>query len=269
LGGKSKQSENDTKSLSKTPSEEVASANKSQNRAVKIGAPIVAVFAVALSALHWDTLKSLFDREKFRKAIIQRLNKIASKGNLGLLIYTSGFIFWEACGLTTAPVETAASMAFGYWRGLLGSFLGKSLGAILAFALGRTLLSDIASKKMEESKHFGLIEREVASNPMRSALIMRYSPFPELIKNFALSITRPVTYPMFVAAIFVHGLPFSMLWAWLGNDSSLRLRAAEAGETMAANVILNGLLVFVTVFGFVISPAVTGWWLRDLSRVEN
>jgi len=38
------------------------------------------------------------------------------------------------------------------------------------------------------------------------------------------------------------------------------------GETMAANVVLNSLLIFVTVFGFVVSPAITGWWLADLRK---
>ena len=99
---------------------------------------------------------------------------------------------------------------------------------------------------------------------MLAALVIRYSPFPEFVKNFSLSMTKPISYPMFVLAIIIHGLPFSLLWAALGNDSSLRLRASEAGETMGANVVLNGLLLFVTIFGFVVSPALTGWWFASL-----
>ena len=266
LGGNKQASSDDhNKSLSRTSSQEV-SANNSKNRAVKIGATAVTIFAIILSILHWDTLKSFFDKDKFRKAIIQRLNDIASKGNKGLLMYTFGFIFWEVCGLPTMVVETAAGMAFGFRHGLLGSFVGKTCGSMLAFTLGRTLLSNIVGKKMKESSSFGLIERGVAKNPMLSALVIRYSPFPELIKNYGLSVTKPVTYLMFLVAIIIHGFPFSILWAALGNDSSLRLRASEVGETMAANVILNGLVVFVTIFGFVVSPAVTGWWIADLNR---
>jgi hypothetical protein len=46
----------------------------------------------------------------------------------------------------------------------------------------------------------------------------------------------------------------------------MRLRASEMGESMTTNVVLNSILVFVTIFGFVVSPAITGWWLADLRK---
>ena len=219
-----------------------------------------------LTYLHWGTIKTLFNREKFRTAIIQTLNDVASQGHRGLLLYTIGFVFWECCGLPTSVVETAAGMAFGFHKGLLGSFIGKTCGSILAFTLGRTLLSDVVGRKMDENETFGLIQEGVQKKPFQSALILRYSPFPQLIKNFALSITKPVTFPIFIVAISIHGFPFSLLWAALGHDSSMRLRASEMGESMTTNVVLNSILVFVTIFGFVVSPAITGWWLADLRK---
>ena len=219
-----------------------------------------------LTYLHWGTIKTFFNREKFRTTIIQTLNDVASQGHRGLLLYTIGFVFWECCGLPTSVVETAAGMAFGFHKGLLGSFIGKTCGSILAFTLGRTLLSDVVGRKMDENETFGLIQEGVQKKPFQSALILRYSPFPQLIKNFALSITKPVTFPIFILAISIHGFPFSLLWAALGHDSSMRLRASEMGESMTTNVVLNSILVFVTIFGFVVSPAITGWWLTDLRK---
>jgi len=160
-------------------------------------------------------------------------------------------------------------MAFGFRNVLLCSFVGKTLGSILAFTLGRTLLSTYVDDKLKDNESFALIERGVAKSPVQSALIVRYSPFPQLIKNFGLSVTHPVSYPIFILAIVIHGFPFSLLWASLGYDSSLRLRASDAGEVMVANKILNGLLVFVTFFGFVVSPIVTGWWLNDLRKEKE
>ena len=46
-----------------------------------------------------STLSTFFDKERFRSAIINNLNNIASKGNVGLFIYTFGFIFYETCGM--------------------------------------------------------------------------------------------------------------------------------------------------------------------------
>ncbi|KAL7525411.1 hypothetical protein ACHAWF_001349 [Thalassiosira exigua] len=253
------------------PSSSSASRSKATVRIASVAA--VALLSVLLAKLDYAALKSsaatLFDRKKFRVALLQTLNDVASKGNRGLLLYAFGFVWWEVCGLPTSVVETAAGMAFGYKRGLLGSFAGKTCGSIVAFLLGRTLLAEAAGRRMEGVKAFGSIERGMARNPVWGTMVVRYSPFPQFLKNFSLSVTRSVKFPLFLLAIFVHGFPFSMLWAALGEDSARRLRASDAGEVMAANKVLNGLLVFVTVFGFVVSPAVTGWWLADNMRREE
>ncbi|KAL3791849.1 hypothetical protein ACHAW5_002900 [Stephanodiscus triporus] len=192
------------------------------------------------------------------------MGDVASRGDAGLLLYAIGFALWEACGLPTSVVETAAGMAFGRRRGLLGSFVGKTLGSCLAFVLGRTLLSEIVSSRMEGSEAFGAVVRGASRNPVRTAFVVRYSVFPQAIKNFGMALTTPVSFPVFLSSAVVHGLPFSTLWAALGDDAGARLRASESGGEMPANLVLNGLLAFVTIFGFVVSPTITGLWLADL-----
>lgn len=225
---------------------------------------------ILLSILNWETLvislSAFFDRERFRTRIIETLNSISDRGMQGLLMYTFGFIFWETCGLPTSVVETAAGMAFGFKDGLLCSFVGKTLGSILAFTLGRSFCHSFVKKQLQNNEVLELMERSVAKSPMQSALIVRYSPFPQLIKNFGLSMMEPVQLTVFLLAICIHGFPFSILWAALGHDSSLRLRAEENGQSLAVNWVLNGALVFVTVFGFIVSPAITGWWLAGLRK---
>ena len=161
-------------------------------------------------------------------------------------------------------------MAFGRGRGLAGSFAGKTCGSCLAFALGRTLLSDVVSSRVGGSEPFDSIVRGAARNPVRTAFVVRYSVFPQAVKNFGMALTTPVSFPVFLLSIVVHGLPFSTLWAALGDDAGSRLRASESGDgeggIIPANLVLNGLLAFVTVFGFVVSPAITGWWLADLRK---
>lgn len=245
--------------------------NKFDKNAISIGASLTIVSAmVVLSYSNWDWLKTVlsafFDREKLRKNLIQKLNEVAEQGHRGLVAYIVGFSFWEVCGLPTSVVETAAGMAFGFKQGLLGSFIGKTWGSIMAFLFGRTLLSRVVQIQMEKNETLQLVDKSVARHPFKSALIVRYSVFPQLFKNFGLSMTRPVSLPIFIAAIVIHGFPFSVLWAALGNDSLMRLRASELGEPIASNVVLNGFLVCVTIFGFVVSPAVTGWWLADLRK---
>lgn len=245
--------------------------NKRSINIVKITSISIALsLTVLISILNWETLilslSTFFDREKFRTHIIESLNAISAKGAKGLFLYISGFLVWETCGLPTSVVETAAAMAFGFKNGLICSFLGKTIGSVCAFTLGRSLCQSLVKERLGDNEVLKLLERSVAKHPIRSAMIMRYSPFPQLIKNFGLSMTEPVTLPIFLLAIVVHGFPFSVLWAALGRDSSLRLRANEMGTKLDVNWALNGALLFVTVFGFVVSPLITGWWLTSMKN---
>eukprot|EP00970_Alexandrium_tamarense_P002986 scaffold427_cov103-Alexandrium_tamarense.AAC.41 len=254
--------------------QQLTASSQPKNKTITtVATTLLLSLTVVLSILNWETLvlslSTFVDKEKFRKSILDTLTSISSRGTQGLILYTIGFTFWEVCGLPTSVVETAAGMAFGYKRGLITSFVGKTSGSILAFVLGRTLLRQVVQSQMEENETLELIDKSVARNPVKSALIVRYSVFPQLIKNYGLSMTQQVSLPIFIMAIFVHGMPFSILWAALGNDSSLRLRAGERGEVMDANVALNSALVFVTFLGFVISPIVTGWWLNDLRKEKS
>ena len=248
--------------MTKMNMNDINNTNKNGN-AMTRSISIISLLAIAiLGIINRDNISSSLSKA----SIIHKMNNIASHGNAGLVLYACGFAIWEVCGLPTSIVESAAGMAFGLRRGLLGSFVGKSCGSCIAFALGRTLLSNVVSRRMEGTEPYETVVRGAARNPIRAAFVVRYSVFPQLVKNFGMSLCRPVSFSTFFLSIMVHGFPFSLLWAALGQDAGLRLRASEAGMEMAANILLNGLLAFVTVFGFVVSPTITGLWLADLRK---
>jgi uncharacterized membrane protein YdjX (TVP38/TMEM64 family) len=237
--------------------------NNKNNNVMTTSISIISLIAIATTfIINRDGISSSLSKA----SIIHKMNIIASHGNAGLILYACGFAIWEVCGLPTSLVETAASMAFGLRRGLLGSFVGKSCGSCIAFALGRTLLSNIVSRRLEGTEPYETVVRGAAGNPILAAFVVRYSVFPQLVKNYGMSLCKPVSFSTFFVSIVVHGFPFSLLWAALGQDAGLRLRASEAGMEMAANILLNGLLAFVTIFGFVVSPTITGLWLADLRK---
>jgi uncharacterized membrane protein YdjX (TVP38/TMEM64 family) len=237
--------------------------NNKNNNVMTTSISIISLIAIATTCIiNRDGISSSLSKA----SIIHKMNIIASHGNAGLILYACGFAIWEVCGLPTSVVETAASMAFGLRRGLLGSFVGKSCGSCIAFALGRTLLSNIVSRRLEGTEPYETVVRGAAGNPILAAFVVRYSVFPQLVKNYGMSLCKPVSFSTFFVSIVVHGFPFSLLWAALGQDAGLRLRASEAGMEMAANILLNGLLAFVTIFGFVVSPTITGLWLADLRK---
>ena len=122
-----------TSKSSKTSNQDVSPTSTTQEWIRSILVFAISATITHLIAVHYTQIKSIllafFDKEKFRTSIIQLLNSIASRGNLGLALYTFGFVFYETCGLPTSVVETAAGMAFGMKHGLMCSFIGKTCGS--------------------------------------------------------------------------------------------------------------------------------------------
>jgi len=126
------------------------------------------------------------------------------------------------------------------------------------------LLYDTAKKRFSRSEIFALIEKSVEKKPLRSALFMRYSSFPELMKNFGLSVV-PLHPIYFTTAILVHGVPYSLLWSYVGEETKKRLNA-QVDSTSEYSKFYNGILLFSGLFGVIVSPAVVAFWIRDMKK---
>lgn len=195
----------------------------------------------------------------FKEVLATQLDTLSSMGTKGLIAYIFAFMVWELVVGVTTPVETAAGMAFGFQKGIVANAIGKTSGAILAFLLGRFVLKDYVTKKLESNEYMELVKDSITRTPIRVALIWRFSFLPEQIKNFGLSIL-PVKTWQFIAAVLLHGFPFTLLWTFMGNEMGLFLRGAVAQPSKILKVLTAG----VYVMGFFISPSLVGLWVKGL-----
>jgi uncharacterized membrane protein YdjX (TVP38/TMEM64 family) len=222
-----------------------------------------------------------------------------------LCVYAATMAVWEFLGLTTIPVETAAAMVFG-WTAFPVSFGGKLLGALVAFFVGRHFLADTVRSKLlpnsdgsdgssKASPWQVLWAPDVSTadsstsassrsttaaatgaatgtdlpfvpSPLQTALLMKFSCFPEAVKNFGSSLLPTIQWWMFVVATAVHGGSYTALWTWLGVDTAARLQTGAHTSLPAANLPLHITLVLAGVIGVVVSPLLMAWWLRTLKR---
>ena len=136
---------------------------------------------------------------------------------------------------------------------------------MLAFYIGRFFLSETVKKQFAGNEIFNLIENSIADKPVQSALFMRYSSFPQLVKNFGLAVV-PLKPSIFALAIFVHGVPYSLLWSYVGNETKRRLNAPVDGALQTQSKFYEGILLFSTIFGLVGSPAIVAYWIRDMKK---
>jgi uncharacterized membrane protein YdjX (TVP38/TMEM64 family) len=187
-----------------------------------------------------------------------------------LAMYSAGMAVWEMAGLSTIPVETAAGMVFGFRYAAAASWIGKLAGAMTAFAAGRTVLaSHITSHKaFSENTVFQLLNATSSTDgahthpPLLTSFFMKFSCFPELVKNLGCSLIPVIKPWMFLLVTAVHGGAFTLIWTWLGVDTAARMQNAA----LAVNRQLHTALVLTMFTGGVLTPLVMAWWIRDLKR---
>jgi len=207
----------------------------------------------------------LVDKDKIQQATLDLLHSLQPPDATGpsyssLAIYAAGLSLWELVGLSTIPVETAAGMVFG-WHVAVFSLVGKAVGACLAFCIGRYGLSRYVSASLESNSVFQLINQSRAHPALLTALLMKFSLFPELIKNFGSSLLTIIQPWMFLVATSAHGGLFTLLWTWLGVDTASQL---ESG--VASSGGLTGALLVAFAVGVIGTPLLMAWWVRELRK---
>lgn len=208
-----------------------------------------------------EALKPLLDKHYIQQRTLVLLKDLERQRH-SLVIYVLGMACWELVGLSTIPVETAAGMVFGLRRGFLASGSGKLLGAFVAFGLGRYLLAQPVRAKLERNPVWKTLDKstEVHSR-LNVALLMKFSCFPEMIKNFG-SACLDLSFWQFAMATTFHGLLFTAVWTFLGVDTARRLEFPD----LPVNIPLQITLVMAAVAGLVISPLLMAWWIRDMKN---
>ena len=109
-----------------------------------------------------------------------------------------------------------------------------------------------------------LVQESIQENPVRVALIWRFSFLPEQIKTFGLSVL-PVSLLHYVTAVVLHGFPFTCLWTAMGAEAG----ALARGTVTTPSNVFKVLVVGIQIFGFFISPTMVGLWVKSLKDRQN
>ena len=276
-----------TLSSSSTSSSSIGLPARRQSQQILVGI-LVTVLALAVYSYR-EILLPLMDKQRIQEATLQILRGLlqpttAPDGSTtttvswqSLGIYTAGMAAWEFFGLTTIPVETAAGMVFGFPLAFGASAAGKLAGAVAAFGTGRSC-SGAVRRKLDQgnspwrvlwtppnaSNNSSSNSNNSRQSPLATAFLMKFSCFPEAVKNFGSSLL-PVQTWMFILATVVHGFTFTALWTWLGVDAAARLQ----DSSLPVNAGLNVALVVAAIVGVGLSPLLMAWWLRELKRQAN
>ncbi|MFW5994630.1 MAG: TVP38/TMEM64 family protein [Spirochaetia bacterium] len=127
-----------------------------------------------------------------------------------------------------------AGAVFGVIRGAIFTSVGATLGATVAFILGRTLMRDWIATKVARSPRLTAVDKAVEREGGKLVFLLRLSPLvPFSISNYVYGLTK-IRLWQYVLASFVGMMPGILLYAYIG---SLIRRVTELGAGAGGGVV--------------------------------
>jgi len=128
-------------------------------------------------------------------------------------IYTVVLVFL----FPVTPLNLATGFLYGFWIGAAVSMVGITLGASVAFLLGRTIARDWVKDKMISRPKFKAIDWAIEKNGAYIVFLLRLSPlFPFPLINYGFGITKgtPLQYVLGTA---LGVAPATVVYTYLGT----------------------------------------------------
>lgn len=186
-----------------------------------------------------------------QEAVQGILSQIQQWGAVGALAFIALYAVAAVAFVPGSLLTLGAGFVYGVVQGSFYVFIGASLGAVLAFLVGRYLARDWVARKIQTNSKFKAIDEAVGQAGFKIVLLTRLSPvFPFNLLNYAFGITGVSLRDYALGCVGM--LPGTVLYVYLG---SLAGDLATLGtETPDANPALQWA---VRGIGFAATLAVT------------
>lgn len=137
-------------------------------------------------------------------------------GFVGGLAFIAIYAIATVLVIPGAVLTVGAGAFFGVIWGSLYVFAGATLGAVLAFLLGRSLARQWIAHKIAGNAKFAAIDRVIGQAGFKIVLLTRLSPvFPFSLLNYALSLTKVSLQDYTLASIGM--IPGTVLYVYIGS----------------------------------------------------
>jgi uncharacterized membrane protein YdjX (TVP38/TMEM64 family) len=152
-----------------------------------------------------------------------------------------------------------SGVLFGLWWGSLYVFFAATLGATLAFWIGRNVARNWVSEKMSRYPKFEAIDTAVAKEGFKIVLLTRLSPlFPFNLLNYAFGITQVSLKDYVLGSIGM--IPGTILYVYIGSLIGSLAQLGIQGQMLDPQTVR---LQWITkIIGFIATIAVTVYITR-------
>lgn len=192
-------------------------------------------------------VNSGFNPQSLLRSALQWVNDLGAMGAIAFILI---YIVATVAFLPGSLLTLGAGVLFGIIPGSCYVFIGATLGATLAFLVGRYLARGWVSKKIAGNPKFQAIDQAVGREGFKIVLLTRLSPiFPFNLLNYGLGVTSVALKDYVLASVGM--IPGTIMYVYIG---SLAGSLATIGEETSANPVAQWV---IRIMGFVATVAVT------------
>jgi len=173
----------------------------------------------------------LFQFLKINESLRAALEWIHDLGFAGKAIYAALYISATVLFVPGSIITLGAGFLYGVlWGSALVSF-SSTIGASLAFLIGRYIARGWVQRKIESNPRFRSLDDSVGKEGWKIVLLCRLSPaFPFNMLNYALGLTR-VRFWHYLVASWIGMLPGTILYVYIGSLASDISTLGSAGRS--------------------------------------
>jgi len=175
-------------------------------------------------------------------------------GPLGPIVFIAIYVLACIFLIPGSILTIGAGVVFGVVRGSIYVSIAATLGAAVAFLIGRYLARDWVAAKLEAHPKFKAIEEAVSREGWKIVGLTRLSPvFPFNLLNYAFGLTR-VSVRDYVLASWAGMLPGTVMYVYIGSLAGDLAKASnphgtnEAPGRWALNVVGFAATVAIAVY---------------------
>lgn len=156
---------------------------------------------------------------------------VGQMGLAGIFIFIAVYAAATVLLAPGAILTIGAGFAFGLWKGFLAVSAGATLGAALAFLVGRFIARDKIEAMARRSDKFQRIDNAIGKQGAKLVFLLRLSPvIPFNLSNYFYGLTGVKFWP-YVLASWIGMMPGTFLYVYIGTAGKAAVLAA-GGETV-------------------------------------
>lgn len=192
-------------------------------------------------------------------------------GIWGPFVFACVYVVATVLCLPGSALTLAGGAVFGLLEGTAAVSVGSTIGAALAFLIGRYLARERIAKLTREHPRFDAIDQAIGQGGWRIVALLRLSPaVPFNLQNYLYGVTKIGFWPC-VLTSWIAMLPGTFMYVYLGRVGGAGVEAAAgagSSKTAAEWVLLGvGLLATVVVTIYVTRLAARA--VRQRTQIER